>query len=192
MSTVDQFNEFLRGNPLQRTNRYRLKVVNPQSSGGVINFYAENVTIPGRQIATLERRGFGTQREHPYEHLYSGDLEFSLVMTNLGHERDFFEKWMNSVVGHHNGSFESGGVSAGRVNSSRAKYTTTCTIELLDEMDAVGSSIEFFEVFPKSIGTVAMSQSEIDNFGILPISLSFRYFEWKTSTPTAPTNFNNL
>lgn len=167
--TIDNFTEYLQSNPIQRTNRFRVTVSFPGQSE--VSFFAESVTLPGRSLATVERRTMGkvSQKDFPYEQLYSGDLDMSIVMTQDGGERKYFEDWMNFII-NENGSI--------RIN--RDDYAGTMEIQLLGGGEESSSGMTVREVFPKSIGTVTMSNTEENAYGILPIGLSFKDYTWNT------------
>ena len=115
-----------------------------------------------------------SQRDFPYEQLYSGDLDLSIVMSEGGGERAYFEDWMDIVID-----------AQGAILTNRIDYAGTLKIELLSAADRnveafIKSSMTVNEVFPKAIGPVTMSNAEENAYGILPISLSFRDYEWKS------------
>ena len=177
MPSIDQFTKYLQDNPIQRTNRFQVSVQKPGEQ--MLTFFAESVTLPGRSLATLERRTMGkvSQGDFPYEQLYSGDLDMNIVMTEAGGERSYFEDWMDLII---NGQ--------GSVLTNRLDYIGDMKIGLLGtQSSGPNSEIVVREVFPKSIGSVTMSNAEENSYGILPIGLSFRDYEWLGSD-TPPTS----
>ena len=178
--SIDDFTNYLEAHRIQRTNRFRVTVTFPGQSE--VSFFAESVTLPGRSLATVERRTMGkvSQRDFPYEQLYSGDLDMSIVMTQGGGERKYFEDWMDFVIN-----------ANGAVKTNRVDYAGTMDIELLNGASESSSGMLVREVFPKSIGTVTMSNTEENAYGILPIGLSFKDYTWNTDEEFTP-NANNI
>lgn len=189
MPSIEDFANYFKTNPIQRTNRFSVGIQkNSGDNSGLTEFFAESVTLPGRSVATLERRTFGPQRDLPYEHLYSGDIELNVVMTESGGERAYFEEWMNEVIDA--GSFGRVGSNVGKINSERQDYVGEMYIRLKDPKNATQSILVAFEVFPKSLGQVVLSNTDENSYGVLPVSLSFRFYEWMSGG--GPPDFKSL
>ena len=168
MGTIDNFVRYIEANPPQRTNQFRMSITRNSQRA----FYCESVTVPGRSLATMERRQFGTQREFPYERLYSGDLEISLIISETGGERKYFEDWMNEIIDDDH-----------KIADSRQAWLGSAEIELHSPWDRNAptpfSKLKFVEVFPKAIGTINLSMTADDEYAVLPISLSFRSYTYE-------------
>ena len=164
MPKIDDFIAWIQQNTPQRTNRYAVSITKP--SGGTTNLYADSVVLPGRQLATVERRIWGPQKDLPYERLYSGDLELNVLLSAGGPERTYFEEWMNDIIDP----------TTNLINSSRSSYAGEISITLNGQTKT--ATLKATEVYPKSIGTTNFSQAEENSYAILPVSLSFREYEW--------------
>ena len=177
---VDNFIEFFNTNPLHRTNRYSVTFTQPALlGGGTKEFYADSVVVPGRSLATVERRSYGPQKDLPYERLFSGDLDITFVLTEGGSERVYFEGWMNKIIlpALIYDRETSTKKAANSIHPNRSEYVGELNIKMLGSGDwRTHTEIEVYEVYPKSIGTINLSQAEENEYVKLPVSFSFREY----------------
>lgn len=173
-TSVNDIANSLRNYPALRSNRYEVYIALPQVIGGGLEgpFWATNVVMPGRNLATQERRTFGPQRDMPYERLFSGDMEITFMLTSGGWERNIFERWMDGIIDP----------LTNRIKGSRNEYLGQIEIDLLGED---GNSIEYGivaqEVFPKQIAPVSLSYNSENELVQQQISFSFRNYEQKNA-----------
>lgn len=59
-----------------------------------INYFADNVTVPGRRITTGQVRDVGAMRRFATDTAF-GEAQFSFILTKDLYHRTFFERWMN-------------------------------------------------------------------------------------------------
>jgi len=59
-----------------------------------INYFADNVTIPGRRITTGQVRDVGAMRRFATDTAF-GEAQFSFILTKDLYHRLLFERWMN-------------------------------------------------------------------------------------------------
>ena len=152
-SSVSNLVENLRKFPLLRPNKYEVKIGFPSGNpsempdglaagdGAGFNCWADSISLPGRSLATVERRTFGPQREMPYERLFSGDLDVTFVLQKGAYWRHKMEDWMDLVIDP----------TTNKLNPDRSTYLGTLQIDLLDEDNTPGYTIVAEEVFPKTI-----------------------------------------
>lgn len=189
-SSISSLLENLRQSPLLRPNRYEVQILWPEGNremdnglerpGPSTNCWADSISLPGRSLATVERRTFGPQREMPYERLFSGDLEVTFVLQKGAYWRHKMEQWMDLVIDP----------DTNKINPDRSTYLGELAIHMLDDSNEPGYSIIVKEVFPKTISPVNLSYSQDNDYLRQTVSFSFRnYVEVKDSvTELAPFN----
>ena len=168
---ITKFAELLDGKGgLLRPTHYTVAI-----TGGPMNvtdILAESVTIPGRSIATQERRTFGPQREMPYERLYSGDLDITFLFSNAigggSQVRKQLEDWMDKVIGQND-----------IINAEYKDYTGTIkiTVENPDGSPQGEFEIEAMEVYPKTVSPVQLGYGMNDEYLRQSVSFAFRSYE---------------
>tara|TARA_R110000824_G_scaffold157167_1_gene330585 strand:+ start:241 stop:756 length:516 start_codon:yes stop_codon:yes gene_type:complete len=129
---------------------------------------AESVTLPGRSIATMERRtGHGPQRDMPYERLYGGDLDMTFIFARGGGEshREQLETWMHNIIGESN-----------NVLQQYDDYIGSMTIEIEHPQGEGNFAIEVQEVYPKAISPVDLSWTMNDSYIRQSVSFGFREY----------------
>ena len=137
------------------------------------DFWAESVTIPGRSIATQERRTFGPQREMPYERLYSGDLDITFVFSSViaggpTQIRTKLEKWMDAVINP----------ESNVINSKYEDYTGNMKISVdYPDNHSPAWEIEVEEVYPKTISPVQLGYGMNDEYLKQSVSFAFRQYK---------------
>ena len=138
----------------------------------VTDIWAESVTIPGRSIATQERRTFGPQREMPYERLYSGDLDITFMFSSAigggGTQiRSKLERWMDKIINPEQNV----------INSEYEDYTGSIKISVDYPDGGEAWQIEVDEAYPKTISPVQLGYGINDEY--LKQSVSFAFREYK-------------
>jgi len=154
-------------NPLRPTH-YKIWI-NASPPLGIGELFAETVTLPGRQLATLPRTFAGAAREIPYQRIYSGDLDVTFVWERLGSSQSQFregiEKWMDYIISPTNN----------RMNIDYFTYTGDMTIELEDPKTGNGVfKMKLNEVFPKTINPTPLGYGMNDDYLRLSVSFAFR------------------
>jgi hypothetical protein len=172
-----------------------------------LNVLAENITLPGRSLSTLQRRMWGPQRDIPYERLFSGDLEMTLLLTKEW--RKYFEEWMDWIIDK----------ESNLLNQEYHKYTGSIIIELenpttssvsssgsggagnsplpgrapimfagggLSEIPAsgqggggekIGFALEVTEAYPKTISPIQLGYEMNNNYIKQNVSFAFREYK---------------
>ena len=182
-SSVSNLVENLRKFPLLRPNKYEVKIGFPSGNPSDMpeglaagsddfNCWADSITLPGRSLATVERRTFGPQREMPYERLFSGDLEVTFVLQKGAYWRHKMEEWMDLVIDP----------TTNKLNPERSTYLGTLQIDLLDEDNTAGYTIIAEEVFPKTISPISLAYSQENDYLRQTVSFAFRNYSESNTT----------
>ena len=185
-SSVSNLVDNLRKFPLLRPNKYEVKIGFPSGNPSDMpeglaagsddfNCWADSVSLPGRSLATVERRTFGPQREMPYERLFSGDLEVTFVLQKGAYWRHKMEEWMDLVIDP----------TTNKLNPERSTYLGTLQIDLLDEDNTAGYTIIAEEVFPKTISPISLAYSQENDYLRQTVSFAFRNYSESNTTDQA-------
>lgn len=137
------------------------------------DIYAESITIPGRSIATQERRTFGPQREMPYERLFAGDLDVTFVFSkHVGDSgkqiRTDIEEWMNGVIDDDN-----------VINREWNDYTGTITISIDYPDNGPAWTIDVIDAYPKTVSPVQLGYGMANDYLRQSVSFAFREYKIK-------------
>lgn len=168
MPRINSMNEFTeKMGWMLKPSQYIVSIVSPYLTE--TDLLAESVTLPGRSIATMERRtGHGPQRDMPYERLYGGDLDMTFIFTQGGitSHRELLERWMDNIIDQKN-----------NVLQQYDDYIGSMTIEIEHPDGGEGNfSIEVQEVYPKAISPIDLSWTMNDSYIRQSVSFGFREY----------------
>ena len=162
------------GRGLVSPSKYYAYIGFPSKMGNAgSKFYplAESISLPGRGIATLDRKIWGPMIDMPYERIFPGEIEltFMLPVDEVHEHRTIFSQWMDKIVSPEDGSIE----------PNRASYSGWIDVYLTDNTESRDLlSLRFNEVFPKGINPLPLSYQTVNDYVRQTISFSFRdYFE---------------
>jgi hypothetical protein len=167
--SMDFIKELTSGGLVRPTN-YEAYITFPGGGNGT-GYYplAESITLPGRGLATLQRKIWGPQIDMPYERIFPGEIELTFMLTadSIHEHRTAFSQWMDLIISPEDGSIE----------PNRGSYTGRIDIYLVKE-DNTGDNLalSFFEVFPKGINPLSLSYAANNEYVRQTISFSFRHF----------------
>ena len=125
----------------------------------------DSVTVPGRGFSTTPYRFYGPARNMPYEPIYSGEINISVILSADLRERKFFEDWMNFVCSRDNFKF-----------GYYDDYITDLEITVFGKDEAPTHKFFVEEVYPKSIGDLQMGYDKDNDYLRQDITLSFRKY----------------
>ena len=169
---IDEIANSFSSYPELRSNQYEVYIKYPSSIGGFEGpLFASSVTLPGRSLATTERRTFGPQRDMPYERLFSGDLDITFILQKGGTFRARFEDWMDKIIDP----------NTNRIANSRNDYLGEIEIDFTNSQGDIEYGLKVLEVFPKAISPIALSYRSENEVVEQQISFSFRNYEQKNT-----------
>lgn len=136
------------------------------------------VTVPGRGFSTTPYRFYGPARNMPYEPIYSGEINISVILSADLRERKFFEDWMNFVCSRDNFKF-----------GYYDDYITDLEITVFGKDEIPTHKFFVEEVYPKSIGDLQMGYDKDNDYLRQDITLSFRKYtpQYIGMPPSKPT-----
>ena len=137
-----------------------------QSDARAISLRAQNVTLPGRNLATSQESNvYGPDREIVEGVTYADDISMSFQSSSGLAERVFFENWQKQA-------FDEKTWNIGYYND----YIGTVEIYVLDKQEHRRYGIKLWEAFPKTIGANELAYDSNDQIMLVPVSFTFRYW----------------
>ena len=170
-------------NGFAQPNKYEVLIFPPAKLGGgqnqnvfggmerqsdlrKISLRAQNVTLPGRNLATTQESNvYGPDREIVEGITYADDISMQFQASSGLDERVFFENWQRQA-------FNEKTWNIGYYND----YIGTIEMYILDKQDQRRYGIKLWEVFPKTIGSNDLAYDSNDQIMLLPVSFTFRYW----------------
>lgn len=192
-SNISGFVNEIQSTKLAYANRYEVIINRPRlespsetypnvESEKSISIRCNSITIPGRGFSTVPFRFYGPARNMPYEQIYSGEINMSVILSEDLRERDFFDNWMAYISSTYS-SQNYGLKNPDYKFNFYDYYTTTLTINVLNKAEDtynVPYSIEVLEAYPKSLGDLQMGYDKDNEFLTQDVVLSFRKYEYKS------------
>jgi len=135
-----------------------------------IDMMCNKVTIPNRDINTVDHRMYGPGRKMPYAYSFSGSIECTFYGDKFLRQRMFFENWQKKImdIETHNMRYYD-------------DYVGSMDIMQLGQFDSkqdddarVTYAVRLFEVYPQTIGSYDMDFGQNDSLVNVPITLNFR------------------
>tara|TARA_Y100000034_G_C6835879_1_gene377722 strand:+ start:379 stop:888 length:510 start_codon:yes stop_codon:yes gene_type:complete len=127
---------------------------------------SDTITLPGRNLSTLQRRTFGPQRDIPYERLFSGDLDIGFVFKEKDSIRYKLEEWMDLIIDP----------KSNQLNPDYFGYVGSITIKLESSFSSLLSTfeMEIREVYPKTINPIQLGYNITNDYVRQTVSFAFR------------------
>ena len=170
-------------NGFAQPNKYEVLIFPPAKLGGgqnqnvfggmerqsdlrKISLRAQNVTLPGRNLATTQESNvYGPDREIVEGVTYADDISMSFQASSGLDERVFFENWQRQAFNEKTWNI-----------GYYLDYIGHVEMYVLDKQDQRRYGIKLWEVFPKTIGANELAYDSNDQIMLLPISFTFRYW----------------
>lgn len=147
-----------------------------------ITVRCDSVSVPGRSLSTTPFRFYGPARNMPYEQIYSGEMNLSVILSEDLREREFFESWMNLVSNPIDYKF-----------SFYDEYRTDINISILNRTDYNTYSIFVLEAYPKAISDIQVGYDKDNEVLRQEVTLCFRkYIPAYIGMPPSNSALNDL
>ncbi len=154
---------------LAKQNRFR--VILPEISRSSVSMrdldiFCSSVTVPGKQITTIEKQVGGLQSKVAYGHLFTESTMEFLVPENYGIKK-YFTEWQNLT-------FDPVTLEPGY----KSDYAKSVIVQQLSARnDSILYQLELLKAFPVTVGDLNYN-NEANGLIRLPVTFSFnRYFE---------------
>ena len=140
-----------------------------------VGMMCNKVTLPNRDVNTVDHRVYGPARQMPYAYSYSGQIECSFYGDKFLRQRTFFENWQKKIfsnVTHHMDFYDNyvGTMDIYQLGSFSAEQ----------DRDRTTYAVRLYEVYPQTVGSIDYSYGATDTSVNVPITLNFR--TWKNLT----------
>ena len=170
-------------NGFAQPNKYEVLIFPPAKLGGgqnqnvfggmerqsdlrKISLRAQNVTLPGRNLATTQESNvYGPDREIVEGVTYADDISMSFQASSGLDERVFFENWQRQAFNEKTWNI-----------GYYLDYIGHVEMYVLDKQEQRRYGIKLWEVFPKTIGASELAYDSNDQLMLLPVSFTFRYW----------------
>jgi len=137
-------------------------------------FRCEKAELPGRTLATTEDAvGGGPSLKLPYDITYN-DITLSIICSADMVERDFFETWMDKIIGR-------GGRSNAGLISYYADYALGVTLKV-DQLDESGKTLISYtlqDIYPTGLTPMNASWEETNTYQRFGVTLAYRYHTYE-------------
>ena len=171
-------------NGFAQPNKYEVLIFPPAKLGGgqnqnifggmerqsdlrKISLRAQNVTLPGRNLATVQEGNvYGPDREIVEGVTYADDISMSFQASSGLDERVFFENWQRQAFNEKTWNI-----------GYYLDYIGHIEMYILDKQEQRRYGIKLWEVFPKTIGSNDLSYDANDTLLLTPVSFTFRYWD---------------
>lgn len=140
-----------------------------------VGMMCNKVTLPNRDVNTVDHRVYGPARQMPYAYSYSGQIECTFYGDKFLRQRTFFENWQKKIfsnVTHHMDFYDNyvGTMDIYQLGSFSAEQ----------DRDRTTYAVRLYEVYPQTVGSIDYSYGATDTSVNVPITLNFR--TWKNLT----------
>jgi hypothetical protein len=137
-------------------------------------FRCEKAELPGRTLATAEDAvGSGPSLKLPYDITYN-DITLSIICSSDMLEREFFEDWMDRIIGR-----------GGRSNAGLVSYYedyalgVTLTVEQVNESGKPLIAYILHDIYPTALTPMNASWEETNTYQRFGVTLAYRYHTYE-------------
>lgn len=163
---ISDFQSEVAGRGLARQNRFQVTIPNTADIR-LFQLFCQSASLPGATVQVKKQNLFGPAYIRPANINYGEQISLSFLCDKNMDIRRGFDDWIHQVI--NKSSF---------TVAYRSDYARDVYIDQLDEKENITYSIKLVDAFPVSIGALALNQSALDRFHILPVTLAYRYWEY--------------
>jgi hypothetical protein len=126
-----------------------------------ISMLCDSVSIPGKQISTIDYQAQKQSIKIPYGTLHD-DVSLTFLLTNDYYMKSVFDQWINNIV-----NTDTYGVSY------KKDITTDVIIQQLDEQNTPIYGVKLEGAFPTTMNEIVLSNESTDTIQKLNVSFSY-------------------
>ena len=175
--SAQQFSSQINSGGLASPNKFRVKILFPTQlaslSQEALNLMCESVNISGRNLNSVVDIQYGIRREVVYGSPAYDPLTLTFLCSQDMNERKKLETWNNFIVKPNSG-FDV---------EFYDNYTGSIEVQMLDKSLTPTYTIQYSEVYPKTITGLEMNHSTTNT--TLRLTCSFNYSYYKTTESSA-------
>ena len=171
---LQRFVSTMNARPPAMASDFEVKIFCPKiGSRDELTFRAENVSLPGRNVATAENLDVGPQRKIGYTVLYP-EVTISFILSERYNEKEYFDRWIDEIVGPHRVQKNPGGnkFNAGYYDD----YKGTIDIQNFSRTGQPTYITTLKEAWPISMAAVQLDWGSTD-MSKLGVTFTYRYYE---------------
>tara|TARA_B110000444_G_scaffold259656_1_gene304102 strand:+ start:952 stop:1590 length:639 start_codon:yes stop_codon:yes gene_type:complete len=126
-----------------------------------ISMLCDSVSIPGKQISTIDYQAQKQSIKIPYGTLHD-DVSLTFLLTNDYYMKSMFDQWINNIV-----NTDTYGVSY------KKDIVTDVIIQQLDEQNTPIYGVKLEGAFPTTMNEIVLSNDSTDTIQKLNVSFSY-------------------
>jgi hypothetical protein len=140
----------------------------PNVSTQSLSYRCEISQLPGRSLATLDRRTYGPAEKLPYLTTYN-DIDLTFLIDGDMETKYFFDTWLDLVNPKSSNDF-----------NYKEDYSTTIQINQYDVTNQLSYSVQLIEAWPININQLDLDWS---SDGAHKLTVTFAYTYWMNNSP---------
>lgn len=157
---------------LARPNKFDVEITAPlglvwnagKFNGRILKYRCEVANMPGRTLATTDRKTYGPIEKVPYLTTYN-DMDLTFMLDeDMGIKR-YFEAWIESINPRSTNDF-----------GFKDEYSSTITINQYDAQNNKVYSVDLIQAYPISINQLDLDWSS-DGFHKLTVTFAYTYWQ---------------
>lgn len=173
--TINEFKNSFRSD-IARSNRFDVLISPPLTLLSVIAvtpkqlaFRCENAQLPGRSIATTDRKTYGPIEKLPYLTTYN-DIDLTFIVSGDMSEKLFFDTWLDLVNPKTTNNF-----------NYKTDYSTPVIINQYGVDNKLTYSVELIDAYP-----ISVNQLDLDwaSDSVHKLTVTFAYTKWFNNSVT--------
>jgi len=170
---IQRFMSNLSQNPPAKSSHFEVYITSKIGGKSDLTLRAENVSLPGRAVATTDFFDVGPTRKMGYSAVYL-ESAISFILSDDYNEKEYFDKWVDVITGPHRTKRSPGGnrFNAGYYDD----YKGTVEIWNYDENSRATYRTKLIEAWPSVISPVQLDWGSSD-FAKLNVTFTYRYYE---------------
>jgi len=171
---LQRFMSTMNARPPAMASDFEVKIFCPKiGSSDELTFRAENVSVPGRSVATADNLDVGPQRKIGYAAIYP-EVSIQFILDESYQQKEYFDRWVDEVVGNHRVQRNPGGsrFNAGYYDD----YKGTIDIENFARDGQPTYRTTMKEAWPINIAAIQLDWGSAD-MSKLQVTFAYRYYE---------------
>lgn len=157
---------------LARPNRFDVEISPPLSllwnvgkfDNRKLKYRCEVANMPGRSLATMDRKTYGPIEKLPYLTTYN-DMDLTFIVDDGMDIKNFFETWIDSINPRFTNDF-----------GFKDEYSSLITINQYNAQNQKTYSVELIQAYPISINQLDLDWSA-DGFHKLTVTFAYTYWQ---------------
>lgn len=168
--SISEFQAEVSTRGLARQNRFEVIIPNVNFLRGadesLLTLFCQSASIPGATVALKKQNLFGPAHLRPANINYGETFSASFLCDRGMWVKNLFDIWIHRVINP--SSF---------TVAYKYEYARDIIVNQVDDSGTPTYSVKLIDAFPVSLGAMALNQSALDRFHMLPVTFAYRYWE---------------